>query len=99
MARDDIRKGDLIYGGTAPEPAQVHMRKDAIKKGVFLTSTPRPSSAKNLAKQFPLMTDVIEAAGPGPGSLNFERDSAAIREIAARLRAVREALQAPRKRK
>ncbi|MGM4958108.1 hypothetical protein [Bradyrhizobium sp. 604_D8_N2_3] len=57
MPRNDIRKGDFILGGTGPEPAQVHVKKDAIRRGMFLTSTPAVGKA---AKRYKLPTQFQE---------------------------------------
>ena len=78
--------------------AEIHDKRSRIQKGQFMTVDAVVDRPASLEKQFPMMADQIRSAGPLGGPA-FERESAAILELARRLRAVREALQAPRKRK
>jgi hypothetical protein len=64
--REDVRKGMLLHGAACPAdlmpPAKAEARS-RIKKGMFLTSTPRPS---NLSREFPEFESVLAHAGPVP---------------------------------
>ncbi|WLB64666.1 hypothetical protein QIH96_05320 [Bradyrhizobium japonicum] len=78
----NVKKGDLVYGGVASEPAQLHMRKDAIRKGTFLTSTQRTSDLK-LAREFPEMAEMLQSAGPVPSAASLAKywaEQAALQE-------------------
>lgn len=79
-------------------PAEIHDRRSRISKGQFMTVDAVVDRPAKLEQQFPMMVDQIKAAGPLGGPA-FERESAAILELARRLQAVREQLQATRKRR
>ncbi|MET4273236.1 MULTISPECIES: hypothetical protein [unclassified Bradyrhizobium] len=78
--------------------AEIHDKRDRIRKGQFMTVDAVVDRPASLEQQFPMMADQIKAAGPLGGPA-FERESATILELARRLQAVREQLQATRKRK
>ena len=62
-----------------------------ITKGMRLTSTPRIDD-EALRRAYPEFEDVFKEAGPSYGPA-YERETAAIREIARRLELVREQLK------
>jgi len=87
--REDITRGMRMTGAayTADDP-----RKATIRKGAHLTSTPRTGN-EALIKSFPEFEDTIRAAGPTSGP-EYDRHAAAVQEIARRLQAVRDQLEA-----
>ena len=72
------------------------LNKDHLRRGMFLTSTPSaagytkrpPSDDEALRRAYPEFEDTIAAAGPRCGRV-YERENAAVAELARRLEVVR----------
>lgn len=80
-------------GGSAEVVDKQAARKVTIKRGAFLTSTPTATKAAPLPPDLEHFEAANQAAGPLSGPV-FELQRAGIAELAARLQAVREQLQA-----
>ena len=87
-------KGQFMVGATycADRVAKEEVRKATIARGQFMTSTPAATKRAPLPPGLAEFEDTITAAGPLQGP-QFEKQRAAVAEIARRLEAVREALK------
>lgn len=83
MARkEEIRKGEFLTAGGGA--ATISDRRDKIRKGMYLTSTPRPNS-KKLQREFPEMSDALALAGRVPSAADLAVHWARQAELEQRL--------------
>ena len=82
MARKDVQRGEFLTadGGKAT----LGRDTSKIRRGVFLTSTPR-SSARNLQREFPEMSDALAFAGRVPSAADLAVHWARQAELEQRL--------------